>query len=113
MPRHWSSCWAQQVRRVDSLVLCERLHCSDWKSWVAGNLFTAMDVADRDKLIEYVFPDGRLPVMTQVCRVTLFVCNMQSSSNLLYVAALPCSSQCLHTQQCYLTALNDMLCRFS
>jgi hypothetical protein len=32
----------------------------------AGNLFTAMDLADRDKLIEYVFPDGRLPVMTQV-----------------------------------------------
>lgn len=32
----------------------------------AGNLFTAMDLADRDRLIEYVFPDGRLPVMTQV-----------------------------------------------
>ena len=33
-----------------------------------------MDMADRDKLIEYVFPDGRLPVMTQVFRGTVSVC---------------------------------------
>ena len=33
----------------------------------AGNLFTAMDLADRDDLIQYVFPEGRLPLLTQVC----------------------------------------------
>lgn len=68
-----------------------------------------MDMADRDKLIEYVFPDGRLPVMTQVFRGTLFA-NMHSSSKLRNVIALLCSSQCLHKQQYYLTAHNDIPC---
>lgn len=26
----------------------------------------AMDLADRDDLIQYVFPEGRLPLLTQV-----------------------------------------------
>lgn len=32
----------------------------------AGNLMAAMDLADRDELIEFVFPEGRLPLLTQV-----------------------------------------------
>ena len=34
-----------------------------------GNLLSAMDLADRDGLIQYVFPEGRLPVLTQVIRL--------------------------------------------
>ncbi len=32
----------------------------------AGNLFAAMNVADSEGLIQYIFPEGPLPVLTQV-----------------------------------------------
>lgn len=32
----------------------------------AGNLFAAMNLADNEGLIQYVFPEGPLPVLTQV-----------------------------------------------
>ncbi|DBB02511.1 TPA: hypothetical protein ACH3X3_011503 [Trebouxia sp. C0006] len=55
----WLSAVAQGNQAEDAKALVQLLG-------PAGNLFTAMDLADRDKLIEYVFPDGRLPVMTQI-----------------------------------------------
>lgn len=71
MPKLSCSCWAHQVVTLSYQCLAlkavlPKKHNADPLNCTAGNLFIAMDMADRDNLIEYVFPDGRLPLLTQV-----------------------------------------------